>query len=143
MENNISKISPDVITRKELDAATAKVAEELTQKAQVRASTERDPAKRQNILDLCKITIKTSLNFTELINRELFGQRPRMINPEEERQGRISHTLGVEDLERIHFHSLNWWFWSKWNESRIGPYDTAELAAEGLVSYEQHLKDIR
>lgn len=131
------------VNRKEFDAAVQIVEAHLRHESEVRAVKEPNLEKRKQLLAYNDMSIKTSRNFCELVNRELYGLRRRMILPEEEKQGRISLTLGPEDLDRIHFHATSWWFWNMDATARVGPFDTSELAAEGLVSYESHRKDMR
>lgn len=79
-------------------------------------------------------SIATSRAFCKLLVKALFVGLDR-VEEVQEKQPRMSGTLPEEDRKRIHFHDLSWWFWDRRHTSRVGPYDTEDLAAQGLVDY--------
>lgn len=125
----------------EFDRAVKKVADHLLAKAEAKAKAPgRNKQRAADELQYNKLTLSSAINFSELVYRELFGPRPQPVAIGQERQGRMADTLSVEDRSRIHFDKGAWWFWSSDHATRVGPYDTENLAAEGFVNYKSHLE---
>lgn len=85
-------------------------------------------------------SLQTARTFAELISRHLFGDRPAQLSPSDIKQGRLVDTLSTEDRRRIHFHDSTWWWWSTDGQSRVGPHDTEDLAAESMVHCGERVK---
>lgn len=128
------------VTRARMDEATAKVVADLRAEAKRRSAKHPQRSQSRQIEQLADMSIRAAFNMVEMVNRELFGPRPKLIDPTEEKQSRIALTLPPEEAKRIHFHESSWWFWSANQMSRVGPFDTEDLAAAGLVNYIEHTK---
>lgn len=98
-------------------------------------SIREEGVKRKADTMMTETSIKTGLNFYAWVLKMLHAPVIPPA-PAETKQSRFANSLPIELRSLIHFHETSWWFWS--GGSRVGPYDTEDLAGEGLTHYLDH-----